>query len=157
MQLVGSPNKGCNVFGQQLNPQESKFYTETIFKHLTSSQNLFSCLMTTNSLGRMDFLAHKICEKVEVKIPNKYTKNQIIFAAKTLMILFRMRTTDSLLILLHWSLTIVTSMWQKNRINPKIGSFILPDTYSNFMHKKYQILGLQIANQIHSAKDWRPF
>ena len=71
MQLVGSPDKSCKVFGRQLSPQESKFYTETIFNHLTSSQNLFDCLMTTNSLGRMDFLAQKISEKVEVKTPNK--------------------------------------------------------------------------------------
>ena len=70
MQLVGSPDKGCNVFGRQLNPQDSKFYTETIFKHLVVpfSQNFINSLMTTDSLGRMDFLAHKISEEIKVKI-----------------------------------------------------------------------------------------
>ena len=68
MQMVGSPHKGCNVLG--LNPQQSKFYTEKIFSHLTSSQNLFSSLMTTDSLGRMDFLAQKISEEIKVKIQN---------------------------------------------------------------------------------------
>ena len=73
MQLVGSPDKSCKVFGRQLSPQESKFYTETIFKNLVVpfSQNFVNSLMTTDSLGRMDFLAHKISEKVEVKTPNK--------------------------------------------------------------------------------------
>ena len=66
MQLVGSPHKGCNVLG--LNPQQSKFYTEKIFSHLTSSQNFINSLMTTNSLGRMDFLAQKISEEIKVKI-----------------------------------------------------------------------------------------
>ena len=72
MQLVGSPDKGCKVFGRQLNPQQSKFYTETIFKHLVVpfSQNFINSLMTTDSLGRMDFLAHKISEEIEVKIQN---------------------------------------------------------------------------------------
>ena len=68
MQLVGSPNKGCVTFGRQLNPQESKFYTEKIFNHLTSSQNFINALMTCDSLGRMDFLAHKISEEIKVKI-----------------------------------------------------------------------------------------
>ena len=70
MQLVGSPHKGCNVFGRQLNPQESKFYTETIFNRLVVpySQNFIDTLMATDSLGRMDFLAHKISEEIKVKI-----------------------------------------------------------------------------------------
>ena len=70
MQLVGSPDKGCNVFGRQLNSQESKFFTETIFKHLVVpySQNFIDTLMTTDPLGRMDFLAHKISEEIKVKI-----------------------------------------------------------------------------------------
>ena len=78
--------------------------------------------------------------------------NQIIFAlsarktqftfAKTLMIFFRMRTKDqgsaidSLLILLPYDLTINSSMWQKNHLNPKIGSYILLDTFSNLKRKK---------------------
>ena len=72
MQLVGSPDKCCNVFGRQLNPQDSKFYTETIFKHLVVpySQNFIDTLMTTDSLGRMDFLAHKISEEIKVNILN---------------------------------------------------------------------------------------
>ena len=70
MQLVGSPDKGCKVFGRQLNPKGSKFYTETIFNHLCSSQNFFNSLMTTDSLGRMDFLAHKISEEIKVEIGN---------------------------------------------------------------------------------------
>ena len=72
MQLVGSPNKGCKVFGRQMNPQESKFYIEKIFNHLVVpfSQNFIDTLMTTDSLGRMDFLAHKISEKITVKILN---------------------------------------------------------------------------------------
>ena len=70
MQLVGSPDKSCNFFGRQLNPQESKFYTENIFNHLTSSQNFINSLMTTDSQGRMDFLAHKISEKITVEIKN---------------------------------------------------------------------------------------
>ena len=72
MQLVGSPNKGCNLFGRQLNPQHSKFYTETIFKHLVVpySQNFIDTLMTTDLLGRMDFLAHKISEEIKVKYEN---------------------------------------------------------------------------------------
>ena len=70
MQLVGSPDKSCNFFGHQLNPQQSKYYTETIFKHLVVpfSQNFFDALMTTDSLGRMDFLAHKISEAIKVTI-----------------------------------------------------------------------------------------
>ena len=73
MQLVGSPDKGCKVFGRQLNPQDSKFFTETIFKHLVVpySQNFIDTLMTTDSLGRMDFLAHKISEEIKVKVQNK--------------------------------------------------------------------------------------
>ena len=72
MQLVGSPDKSCNFFGRQLNPQESKFYTETIFKHLVVpySQNFIDTLMTTDSQGRMDFLAHKISEEIKVIILN---------------------------------------------------------------------------------------
>ena len=70
MQLVGSPHKGCNVFGHQLNPHESKFYTEKFFNHLTSSQNFINSLMTTDSQARMDFLAHKISEKIKVKVEN---------------------------------------------------------------------------------------
>ena len=70
MQLVGSPDKGCEVFGRQLKPQESKFYTETIFNHLCTSQNFFNSLMTTDSQGRMDFLAHKISENIMVKVEN---------------------------------------------------------------------------------------
>ena len=72
MQLVGSPHKVGNVFGRELNPQESKFYTETIFKHLVVpfSQNFINSLMTTDYLGRMDFLAHKISEEIKVKIQN---------------------------------------------------------------------------------------
>ena len=72
MQLVGSPNKGCNLFGCQLNPQDSKFYTKTIFKHLVVpfSQNFIDTLMTTDSLGRMDFLAHKISEEIKVNFLN---------------------------------------------------------------------------------------
>ena len=71
MQLVGSPDKSCNFFGRQLNPQVSKFYTETIFKHLCTSQNFINDLMTfAGSQGRMDFLAHKIAEKIKVKIQN---------------------------------------------------------------------------------------
>ena len=71
MQLVGSPDKGCNVFGRQLNSQESKSCTEMIFKHLTYSQNLLNDLMTfAGSQGRMDFLAHKISEEIKVKIQN---------------------------------------------------------------------------------------
>ena len=72
MQLVGSPDKGCKVFGRQLNPQESKFFTEAIFKHLVVpySQNFINSLMTTDSLGRMDFLAHRISEEIKVKIQN---------------------------------------------------------------------------------------
>ena len=67
MQLVGSPNKGCNLFGRQLDPKESKSHTETIFKHLTSSQNLFNDLMTfAGWQGRMEFLAHKIFERIKV-------------------------------------------------------------------------------------------
>ena len=70
MQLVGSPNKGCKVFGRQLNPQESKFLIETIFNHLVVpySQNFIDTLMTTDSQGRMDFIAHKISEENKVKI-----------------------------------------------------------------------------------------
>ena len=106
MKLVGSANKGCNVFGRELNPQASKFYTETIFNNLTSSKNFIDSLMTTDSLGRMDFLAHKISEEIKVNIQNllRYTKYQIVFVlfpaktrftfAKTLMLYFRMRTTD---------------------------------------------------------------
>ena len=72
MQLVGSPDKSCKVFGRRLNPQQSKFYTETIFNHLVVpfSQNFINSLMTTNSQGRMDFLAHKISEKIKVNIQN---------------------------------------------------------------------------------------
>ena len=70
MQLVGSPNKCCNFFGGQLDPQESKFFTEKIFNQFTSSQNFINSLMTTNSLGRMDFLAHKISEEIKVKVQN---------------------------------------------------------------------------------------
>ena len=70
MQLVGSPDKGCNVFGHQLTPQGSKNITETIFKHLTSSQPFIDSLMTTDSQGRMDFLAYKISEEIEVKVQN---------------------------------------------------------------------------------------
>ena len=70
MQMVGSPHKGCNVFGRQLNPQQSKFYIEKIFNHLTSSQNFINSLMTTDSLGRMDFLAHKISDQIKVNIKN---------------------------------------------------------------------------------------
>ena len=70
MQLVKSPDKGCKVFGRQLNPQESKFYTETIFNHLVVpfSQNFINSLMTTDSQGRMDFLAHKISKEIKVNI-----------------------------------------------------------------------------------------
>ena len=68
MQLVGSPQKSCNVLG--LNPQQSKFYTEKIFSHLTSSQNFINALMTCDSLGRMDFLSHKISEEIKVNIQN---------------------------------------------------------------------------------------
>ena len=71
MKLVGSPDKGCNVFGRQLNPQDSKYFTETIFKHLCTSQNFIDSLMITDSLGRMDFLAHKIFEEIKVTIQNK--------------------------------------------------------------------------------------
>ena len=68
MQLVGSPDKSCNFFGRQLNPQESKFYTETIFKHLCTSQNFINDLMNfAGSKGRMDFLAHKISEEIKVR------------------------------------------------------------------------------------------
>ena len=72
MQLVGSPDKGCKVFGRQLNPQESKFYTERIFNNLVVpySQNFINSLRTTDSLGRMDFLARKISEEIEVTIHN---------------------------------------------------------------------------------------
>ena len=72
MQLVGSPDKGCKVFGRQLNPQESKFYTERIFDHLVVpySQTFIDTLMTTDSLGRMDFLAHKISVEIKVSIQN---------------------------------------------------------------------------------------
>ena len=82
MQLVGSPDKSCNVFGRQLNPQESKFYTKTIFNHLCTSENFIDCLMTTDSKDRIDFLAHTIYEgiKVKVQIKKRYSKNQIIFA-----------------------------------------------------------------------------
>ena len=70
MQLVGSPDESCNFFGRQLDPKDSKFYTETIFNHLVVpfSQNFFDALMTTDSLGRMDFLAHKISEEIKVTI-----------------------------------------------------------------------------------------
>ena len=68
MQLVGSPDKSCKVFGRQLNPQESKYLTKTIFNYLCTSQNFIDSLMTTDSLGRMDFLAHKISEAIKVKI-----------------------------------------------------------------------------------------
>ena len=72
MQLIGSPNKSCNVFGRQLNPQESKFYTETIFKQLVVpySQTFIDTLMTTDSQGRMDFVARKISEEIKVMIKN---------------------------------------------------------------------------------------
>ena len=68
MQLVGSPDKSCNFFGRQLNPQESKSYTEQIFDHLVVpfSQNFIDTLMTTDPLGRMDFLAHKISDQIKV-------------------------------------------------------------------------------------------
>ena len=70
MQLVGSPDKSCKVFGRQLNPQESKYLTKTIFNYLCTSQNFIDSLMTTDSLGRMDFLAHKISEEIKVKAQN---------------------------------------------------------------------------------------
>ena len=68
MQLVGSPNKGCNLFGCHLNPRNSKYYTEKIFKHLGEIQNSINSLMTKDSLGRMDFLALKISEEIKVKV-----------------------------------------------------------------------------------------
>ena len=70
LQLVESPHKSCNVFGQQLNPQQSKFCSERIFDHLVVpfSQNFINDLMTTDSQGRMDFIAHKISEEIKVKI-----------------------------------------------------------------------------------------
>ena len=68
MQLVGSPNKSCNLFGCQLNPRESKYYTEKIFNHLCSSQNFINSLMTTDSVSRMDFLADKISEAIKVRL-----------------------------------------------------------------------------------------
>ena len=101
MQLVGSPDKGWNVFGHQLTPQGSKLCTETIFKQLTTSQPFIDSLMTTDSQGRMDFLAHKISEAIKVKVASTKTriaslllpKTPFLFA-KTLMVFFRMRTTD---------------------------------------------------------------
>ena len=152
MQLVGSPHSGCNFLGRQLNPQESKFYTETIFNHLCTSQNFINCLMTTDSLGRMDFLAHKISEKIKVNIQHKILIPKNVPFSPFLcpwvnlpsIIFFRMRTKDlgsakdSLLIFLPYNLTINSSIWQKNQINPKIGSYILPDTFSNLMHKKLE-------------------
>ena len=68
MQLVKSLDKGCRFFGQQLNPQDAKYYTEKIFDHLCTSQNFINSLMNTNSQGRLDFLAHKISEEIKVKI-----------------------------------------------------------------------------------------
>ena len=70
MQLVGSPDKCCKVFGQQLNAQESKYCTERIFNHLCTSQNSTRSLMTTDMLGRIEFLANKISEKIKVEIEN---------------------------------------------------------------------------------------
>ena len=70
MQLIRSPDKSCNVFGRQLNPEESKFYTEMIFNHLVVpfSQNFIDTLMTSDSLSRMDFLAHKLTQEIKVKM-----------------------------------------------------------------------------------------
>ena len=68
MQLVKSLDKGCRFFGQQLNPQDAKYYTEKIFDHLCTSQNFINDLMNfAGSQGRMDFLAHKISEEIKVR------------------------------------------------------------------------------------------
>ena len=62
MQLVGSPN----------------IYTEKFFNNLCTSQNFIKSLMTTDSLGRMDFLAHKISEEIKVKF-QKYNITIIFY------------------------------------------------------------------------------
>ena len=69
------------MFGRDLNPQESKFYTETIFNRLVVpfSQNFINDLMTTDSLGRMDFLAHKISENIKVMIKNDSDNITILY------------------------------------------------------------------------------